>query len=464
MRKINNLLATPAQVKQDFSNRQNQETAWIGKIVLDWCKDICPKVTPSYGGLTAYMRSQLHFDRILPLVRIAEHKPLYDKDDNEIDPAKWQELYAAHSLPYDQAPALQEDFAQFCSSLPTPPLTPKDKQKCFAAFCREQRTQLQFNKRCDHRHHAVDAAVIGLCNLSLVQRAARHNAKYGTLHTIEWINADGTHDKTKDIPGFMPENIPQYAAIWEEVKKRLTDYVVWHKPDRLPAGKFFDETAYNVQQKDGTERFVKRAPLSSFLKGDAQKTKANLDKLLFSDTIKQVILEQFQQRLDQGMTAEEALCGRKNDPQDGIYYRDHKVKQVKYMYLVGGGIRKFDPNADKKITTADQGGKTHQKAYQNYGYACMDFDAKTGKRVALIPIWKYGSCKTVPEGVTRVFIGDMLFDTVTKQFYRIKQFNAQAGLVLRLTTEVNEADTRTANIKNYKVVSSRQDISKLKRE
>ena len=94
----------------------------------------------------------------------------------------------------------------------------------------------------------------------------------------------------------------------------------------------------------------------------------------------------------------------------------------------------------------------------------MDFDAKTGKRVALIPIWKYASCKTVPEGVTRVFIGDMLFDTVTKQFYRIKQFNAQAGLVLRLTTEVNEADTRTANIKNYKVVSSRQDISKLKRE
>lgn len=463
LRKINNLLATPAQVKQDFSNRQNQETAWIGKIVLDWCKDICPKVTPSYGGLTAYMRAQLHFDRILPLVRIAEHKPLYDKDDNEIDPAKWQALYSAHSLPYDQAPSLQEDFGKFCASLPTPPLTPADKQKCFAAFCREQRTQLQFNKRCDHRHHAVDAAVIGLCNLSLVQRASRHNAKYGTLNTIEWINADGTHDKTKDIPGFMPENIPQYAAIWEEVKKRLTDYVVWHKPDRLPAGKFFDETAYNVQQKDGAERFVKRTPLSSFLKGDAQKTKANLDKLLFSDTIKQVILEQFQQRLDQGMTAEEALCGRKNDPQDGIYYRGHKVKQVKYMYLVGRGIREFDPNADKKITTTDQGGKIHQKAYQNYGYACMDFDAKTGKRVALIPIWKYASCKTVPEGVIRVFIGDTLFDTVTKQFYRIKQFNSEKGVGLLDTTEINGKIIFKTNINNYKVVSSRQDISKLKR-
>lgn len=464
LRKINNLLATPAQVKQDFSNRQNQETAWIGKIVLDWCKDICPKVTPSYGGLTAYMRAQLHFDRILPLVRIAEHKPLYDKDDNEIDSAKWQALYAAHSLPYDQASALQEDFGKFCASLPMPPLTPTDKQKCFAAFCREQRTQLQFNKRCDHRHHAVDAAVIGLCNLSLVQRAARHNAKYGTLHTIEWINADGTHDKTKDIPGFMPETIPQYAAIWEEVKKRLTDYVVWHKPDRLPAGKFFDETAYNVQQKDGAERFVKRAPLSSFLKSDAQKTKANLDKLLFSGTIKQVILEQFQQRLDQGMTAEEALCGRKNDPQDGIYYRGHKVKQVKYMYLTGRGIREFDPNADKKITTADQGGKTHQKAYQNYGYACMDFDAKTGKRVALIPIWKYGSCKAVPEGVIRVFIGDTLFDTITKQFYRIKQFSARDGILLLSTTETTGKTFVISKLKNYKVVSSRQDISKLKRE
>lgn len=464
LRKINNLLATPAQVKQDFSNRQNQETAWIGKIVLDWCKDICPKVTPSYGGLTAYMRSQLHFDRILPLIRIEEHKALFDKEDKEIDAAQWQELYPETPLHYTQAAALKEDFEKFCSAQPQPPVTEKDKQKSFNAFCQEQRAQLQFNKRCDCRHHAVDAAVIGLCTLSLVQKAAEHNRTYGTLHTIEWLNADGTRDKTKDIPGFMPDNIPHYAAIWEEVKKRLTNYVVWHKPDHLPAGKFFDETAYSIQEKDGAERFVKRAPLGSFLKADAAKTKANLDKLLFGDTVKQVILEQFQQRLDQGMSAEEALCGKKEDPRDGIYYRGNKIKQVKYMYLVGNGIRKFNPNADKKITHTDKGGKTHHKAYQNYGYACMDFDAKTGKRVALIPIWKYHTCQTVPEGVTRVFIGDTLFDTDDKQFYEVKQLNANKGIGLLPTTEAKGTLAFVSNLKNYRVVSSRQDIAKLKNE
>lgn len=464
LRKINNLLATPAQVKQDFSNRQNQETAWIGKIVLDWCKDICPKVTPCFGPLTAYMRSQLHFDRILPLIRIEEKKTLFDKDDKEINPKKWKELYSPIPLRYNQAEALKEDFENFCSAMAYPPLTEKDKQKYFNAFCLEQRTQLKFNKRCDHRHHAVDAAVIGLCTLSLVQKAAEHNRKYGTLHTIEWINTDGTRDKTKDVPGFMPDNIPQYDAICKDIKQRLSNYVVWHKPDHFPAGKFFDETAYAIREKDGAERFVKRAPLSSFIKADAQKTKANLEKLLFSDKIKQIILEKFQQRLTQGLSIEEALCGRKDDPKDGIYYRGNKVKQVKYMYLIGRGIREFDPNADKKVTHTDKGGKIHRKAYQNYGYACMDFDAKTGKRTALIPIWKYNNNEEIPQGITRIFIGDTLFDTVSKQFYRVKQFSAQAGLVLRLTTEVNESDIRTNNIKNYKLISSREDIIKYKNE
>ena len=49
--KIDNLLIMPQEVSEEFSNRQNQETAWVGKIVMDWCKDICPKVTPSYGGI-----------------------------------------------------------------------------------------------------------------------------------------------------------------------------------------------------------------------------------------------------------------------------------------------------------------------------------------------------------------------------------------------------------------------------
>lgn len=468
--KINNLLATPAQIKTDFVNRQNQETAWIGKIVLGWCKDICPKVTPSFGALTAYLRGQLQFDRILPLIRLDEEKPLFDKDDREIDEKKWKELFAVPHLTYEQADALAADFNKYCDGLADErkPMTSSDKQKAFYEFCASQRVLFQFNKRCDYRHHAVDAAVIGLCGMALVQRAAVHNRKYGTLHKIEWRNADGTRDKSKDIAGFTVDSLPLYAALKDEVKKRLTNYVVWHKPDHFPSGRFFDETAYSIQKKDGEDRFVKRAGLEIFIKPNAQKTIANLEKLLFADTTKEAILTQFKERLAKGLTQEEALCGKKDDPQDGIYYRGNKVKKAKYMYATSG-IRKFDDNADKKIVTYDRNGRQHQKGYQNYGYACMDFDAETGKPVALVPLWKYQQQKqVVPSGTVRIFAGDILFDKTNKQFYKVQKFSAKKGLMLCLTTEKPQKNdlniTTVKHLKNYSVVSTRKDIAKFKSE
>lgn len=134
------------------------------------------------------------------------------------------------------------------------------------------------------------------------------------------------------------------------------------------------------------------------------------------------------------------------------------------MYLVGRGVREFDSNADKKVVTHDKSGREYHKGYQNYGYACMDFDATTGKRISLIPLWKYQQNKQIPAGVIRVFAGDVLFDKANKQFYKVQKFNACHGIYLRPTTEVQPLDIATSNLKNYRVVSSRQDIAKLKSE
>ena len=465
LRKINNLLMTPAELKEEFSNRQGQETAWIGKVVLEWCRDICPKerVIASQGLLTAHLRRELHFDKVLPLIRIDEKKPLYNKDNKEIPAEQWKELFTESHLHFSQATALKEDFEKFCQSLEKVPVTDSDKQEAFEAFCSLQRKLLQFNKRCDHRHHAVDAAIIGLCNRSLVQRANTHHSKYGTLELIKGYDSTGTRVKEKDIPSFAVGDIPQYARLRKQVQKRLTNYVVWHKPDHYPSGKFFDETAYKVEKdKSGVERFVKRAELGSFLKSSEKDTLKNLEKLLFADTIKEAIISQFKERLAQGLSQEEALCGKKDDPQDGIYYRGNKVKKVKYMYLVGRGIREFDSNADKKIKNKED--KTTYKAYQNYGYACMDFDAKTGKRLELIPLWQYQQKKDIPEGVVRIFAGDLLMNKDTKEFYKVQKFSAQLGLVMRVTTEIQPNDVCVGNLKNYILVTTREDISKLKNE
>ena len=138
------------------------------------------------------------------------------------------------------------------------------------------------------------------------------------------------------------------------------------------------------------------------------------------------------------------------------------------MYATSG-IRKFDDNADKKIVTYDRNGRQHQKGYQNYGYACMDFDAETGKPVALVPLWKYQQQKqVVPSGTVRIFAGDILFDKTNKQFYKVQKFSAKKGLMLCLTTEKPQKNdlniTTVKHLKNYSVVSTRKDIAKFKSE
>lgn len=470
-RKIHNLLITPEELKEDFNNRQNQETAWIGKIVLGWCKDICSKVTPSFGGLTSYLRGHLHFNRVLPHVRLLEEKDLFDKDNHIIEPEKWTELFDTDRLEYSESKALKSDFEAYCRLLDTKPQTKTDFDEAFKNFRREQRTLLQFNKRCDYRHHAVDAAVIGLCDLSMIKRAADHHARYGTLEKIEYTDENGVRDKSKDIPGFLVDDIAQYHAIRQELEKRLAHYVVWHKPDHFPAGKLFDETAYNVKKKENMARFVHRAPLQSFLKANNKlRTKteliSHLESVIFGEEIKQAVLKQLQARLDAGMTAEEALCGQKDNPQDGIYYRGKKVQKLQYMYKERF-LAQFAPGVDKEVIHTDLGGKKHHKFYRNYGYACIEFDFKTGRIVKLIPLWSYQPHESVPEGIIRVFIGDILYDTENKQFYKVRKFSSSSGAVCMLTTEVpkknfKEKFKNISNFKKYKVVATRQDITKLK--
>lgn len=480
LRKIKNLLMTPEELKQDFSNRQNQQTAWIGKIVLDWCKDICPKgVIASSGALTAYMRHALQFDKILPRVRLAENKPLYDKDNKEIDGARWHLLFdkdlKLSDTFVDEKLAvawekLKMDFGQYKQNLSLEdfPHNTKDEEKCFQNFCREQRLLCSFYKRCDHRHHAVDAAIIGLCSRSMVQRANTHHAKYGTLDVIKAYDEKGNRLKDQDIAGFEIPDIPYCATLLQNLQQRLTDYVVWHKPDHLPSGKFFDQTAYNIHEEKGEKegRFLVRASLEKFLKSNnklrtPKELLSYLREVLYGDTLKQSILEQLEKRLAQGMTTKDALCGMSEN--DGIFYHGNKVKKVRYMYKEKYFVV-FSDGKDVKVIHQDSGGVKHKKFYQNAGFACADFDIKTGKLVNTIPIWQYSKNKQMPRGIVRIFIDDILFNKKDKKFYVVKQFNAISGIKFLSTTE-HQGNLKSKNdISNFILVKNRQDITKIKKE
>jgi CRISPR-associated endonuclease Csn1 len=78
-----------------------------------------------------------------------------------------------------------------------------------------------FKNRSDHRHHALDALVIGLCDRSLVAKAARVNSGRG------YRNLD----------------MPPCPIKRQDIEKRLAAIIVSHKPDHGKSGKLYAETA-----------------------------------------------------------------------------------------------------------------------------------------------------------------------------------------------------------------------------
>ncbi|MCL2484612.1 MAG: type II CRISPR RNA-guided endonuclease Cas9 [Endomicrobia bacterium] len=464
--KINFILTKPDEIKDiigEFSNLHLNSTAWINKIIMDWSKDICPKVTPSFGALTAYLRSKWNFSEILPLVRISEGKKLFDENDKEIDSKKWQELWIKHDLSLSNTKTLMENFEDYINDLEESdkPINDTDKQEQFKKICQDLRQENKFNKRCDHRHHAVDAAIIGLSTLSLIQQASQHNAKYGGLYEVK-------NDKGEvEIPHFeiKKEDALLYKIIKEKALKYLTNFVVWHKPDHFPSGAFFKDFAYDavkILKGDENERFVKKYFLSDILGKET-----NLDKLIKKlnvfvegNTLKQEIIKQLQERTRKGLSLKDAFLGENEN--DGIFYRGHKVKKLRGIYQESY----YKEERDKKITLVNKKGqKIGNKYYMNDGFACMDFDAENRKRINIIPIATYYRDyfnKPIPNNIIRIFIGDILFDKKNNNFYKVQSFKFRDGLHCILHSEVNDDGRDVNSLKDMLLIKTRSDIAKIK--
>lgn len=479
--KIDNLLTKNEDISGEFSARQNQETAWIGKIVMEWCQDICPRenIVASTGGLTAYMRSLTGFEKVLPLVRIAEGKTLYhdDKCTVKINPEHWQllfngkitatgeelEINDARFPKMEDSASLKAEFEEWLKEKESKGTesvhTDKDREKSFRDFCKDIAGVNTFYKRCDHRHHAIDAAIIGLCTRSLVQRANTHAAKYGTLKTIH--NTDGT-----EIPCFMPLTEGREMALLQNFRKKLLhymkDYAVWHKPDHFPSGELFDKTAYSLlADNSGKIKFVRKKTLVSFYKETKEKTIQELEMYIIGENIKKSIIAQFKERIRQGLSVKEALCGKSDNPNDGIYFNGNKVKKVKCIHHENG-IPSFKKGIDKEIITTDKSRREHRKAYMNGGYACADFNKKTGK-CELIPLWKYAQIKDKPisTDIVRIFAGDILY--INNVFFVVCQFNVDKKLLVRNTTESKGTFKGQSKITGVKLVPDRKTLAQLKK-
>jgi CRISPR-associated endonuclease Csn1 len=102
-------------------------------------------------------------------------------------------------------------------------------------------------QRNDHRHHAIDAFVVGLTDLSLLQKIGTAAGK-GEMDRIE--------------RGEMPDGYPGFR---NDLKDRLGKLIVSHRPDHSTKGRLHEETAYGIianPEAEGGATFAYRKPLA----------------------------------------------------------------------------------------------------------------------------------------------------------------------------------------------------------
>lgn len=115
--------------------------------------------------------------------------------------------------------------------------------------------------RDDHRHHAVDAAVIGVTDQGLLQRFAK-------------ASADARQQQLGKLVDSMPLPWPTYR---EHVARAAAHVVVSHRPDHGHEGALHNETAYGLGP-DG--RVTHRVMLDSFKSADEIEKKTFADERL----------------------------------------------------------------------------------------------------------------------------------------------------------------------------------------
>ena len=144
-------------------------------------------------------------------------------------------------------------------------------------------------------------------------------------------------------------------------------------------------------------------------------------------------------------------------------------EMVKIIYNEGNIIQ-FKEEIDKKIEIKNNNNpdKPHVKFYQNAGYACCDFDKKTGARIDLIPQHVYEKIKNqpVPDNIIRIFPNDIVYNKKTKLFYVVKSYHNEKGLRAREVTNAVLGDSTLKSFSNFKqliLIKTRQDIAKIKK-
>lgn len=369
-----------------FSDWQKNDSSWIAKSAAQWLSCLVEKpshISITKGGLTAYLRKHLGLETVIPQVRYESNLAVFTRSEGRLSEEnfnKYKLFYEGHRWDGDQ-----DDF---------PP---------------------EVEKRIDHRHHLVDALVIGLSDRSFVQRSSKEHQRLCDKE-IQLHGKINRKSVTLNMRKAMGRKL-EYFKAREKALELVRSAHITHRPDHNIAGRFYQDGAYlrvTDEEKDRL-RLVIRKPLSSLVvKGSVEKTHKKLE-MIVSVKVREHILKVFEQRVAAGKAPEQAISepifqdwyggDEKQINRVRVYYNMSAEKAVKidfqgerqkgYKYLIPDYYAYFrlfvdkdgksDTNRSTLVTLANAIENPQQAEPHEWRYYKGDtvVDQKTGRRLLI---------------------------------------------------------------------------------
>jgi CRISPR-associated endonuclease Csn1 len=394
---------------EGFSARQFHQTSWIAKLAAQWLRSICLDTSVSRGALTAYLRRIWGLDTVIPQVRYEKGMTVFDTDE---------------------LPVNKEDFDRYRRYW-------EGHDRSAAGV---QMTDRRLEKRIDHRHHVIDALITAMASRSLFMKMARN---YKTL-------AERRNAGERVWPKLAEK--PPMVNIRKQALEMVRHCNLTHKPDRFPAGAFFQGTAYRrVEMDDGKKRLVVRAKLVELTdyKGSLEKARKGIGDIV-SDETRKIVSDEFERRIKLGKGVKESLGepmqDTRYDLRDGKQAPPKLISKVRVYQRIGRGF--VDGENAVPVEHQSRDGTTLCKYYLSDGYAYLSLKLENGGLTSAesIPLHVAPRRPTVKEyGEIRFYPNETLRDKESGQVYVVRQIKASATLVLTLATEAREVADMDAN-------------------
>ena len=257
--------------------------------------------------------------------------------------------------------------------------------------------------RDDHRHHAVDAVVVGMTSRGMLQSVSRAARRSEEL----------------DIARLFDDRIDPWDGFRDAVKEHIDAIIVSHRARKKDQGQLHNDTAYGLidHQSKGASQVVHKVPVESFSKED------DIEKIR-DNSIRNALLN-----------ATAGLSGKDFEEAVRNWCHQHNIRSLRICETLS------------VIPIKDKNGVAY-KAYKGDANAYMEIyaDPKTGKwqseiistfnanTPGFIPQWR--KAHPAAKMLMRIRINDMILFKDTGEICRVQKMSG-AEITLSPHNEAN---------------------------